>query len=440
MSEGKRREPRQLVAGRAHIKGECTSQKCLLVDRSTRGVRIRIVEDKYTSKNGHITIEDFIWNYRCVWQIKDQAGLELVSPARKSEVTLRYHIPLTASLAKRIRNESSESENLPRSDIKLLAEKLDASLITQRECSISFSDKVNGKVIGSPEIWAFARSLVPELGPDDVIFCTGEGIGIPFAIVFGKKRHGPKIVVWFHRPESLRVRYSFKFFDLKRKIDFFVVNSIPNEKILRGLLDTTDDRILSIRHPIDTGFFVPRESTLQKNRPLVISIGLERRDYRLLAAATSELNIDVKVSGNSQFFSRTAKSFPNPLPRNMTNQWYPFADLLQLYYDADIVVIPLKENDSAAGATALLEAMSFCKPIICVRTAGLADYLSDSAAVMAIEPGDVVGLKQAILHLLGNPEEAKARSVQARRMVLSRHNLDKQVEKMAKCIRKIEKN
>ena len=105
--------------------------------------------------------------------------------------------------------------------------------------------------------------------------------------------------------------------------------------------------------------------------------------------------------------SRIAKNFPKLLPSNMTNQKYQWSELVRLYYDADLVVIPLKENQTAAGITVLLEAMACKKAIICVKTQGLADYLLDEEAIWTVHPGDIHGLRKAILYLLNNPQQAK---------------------------------
>jgi glycosyltransferase involved in cell wall biosynthesis len=171
---------------------------------------------------------------------------------------------------------------------------------------------------------------------------------------------------------------------------------------------------------------------------MVTSVGLEQRDYRLLAGATERLDIDVKVAGFSQFFSRIAECFPKEMPENMTNKRYSLPELIELYHNADVVAVCLKENDGAAGITALLEAMACKRAIVCVRTKGLAYYLSDERAVMTIEPGDVAGLQAAILYLLNNPQEAKLRAERAYELVWAKHDLEKQVRVLTEFVRSVE--
>ena len=322
--------------------------------------------------------------------------------------------------------------------MNLLAKNLNAAFIEQKTCLIKPIDKINAMLWGTAKNWSFARSLASQLQTNDVVFCPGEGIGIPLAHICSSRKVKPKIIVWFHRITGLRTSLALKLFNIDNSVDLAVVSSSSNKKFLHNYLNFPKDRVLFWRHAADCDYFKSYFKSANLNnkiKPIIASVGLEKRDYRLLASATEKLEVDVKVAGFSQFQSRVAKSFPEVLPKNMTNRKYEWFDLLQLYYDADIVVIPLKENKSAAGITTLLEAMACKKPIICVRTQGLAEYLTDEEAVITVKPGDILGLKAAILYLLNNPEEAKLRGDRAYQLAWSRHNLDNQVEVLAEFIK-----
>ena len=352
---------------------------------------------------------------------------------------MKYHIILTKEAAERIKKESTRRNNVPRSDLKLLANNLNASLIEQKACQVKSIDRVCAKLAGTAENWAYARFLTSQLNPNDVVFCPGEEIGIPLVAAFSFYQKRPKIVIWFHRITGLRTRIVLKLLNIAKFTDLAVVNTRPNQKFLQEYLKFTDERVFFLRHSIDSSYFTAKTGLSPKNRPLIISVGLEQRDYRPLAQATAALDVDVKVAGFSQFFSRQAKAFPKVMPSNMTNKKYQLPELLQLYHDADIAVICLKENDGAAGITALLEAMSCKKPVICMRTRGLAEYLTDEKAVITVEPGDAAGLQRAILYLLNNPEEAKIRAERAYKIIQEKHNLVSQVEQLTEFIRTLEK-
>ena len=337
-----------------------------------------------------------------------------------------------------IRKQTTENKAVPRTDLNLLAQSLNATFIEQQPCPVKLIDKICANLAGTPENWAFARSVASQFKSDDLVFCPGEEIGIPLAHICRSKPEKPKIVVWFHRITGLRTRIALKLLSIANLVDLSVVNTRPNKIFLHNYLNIADERILYLTHPIDCRFFAPGISSSNKSKPMIVSVGLEQRDYRLLAAATEKLNVEVKVAGFSQFQTRIAKSFPSVLPDNMTNRKYQLSELIELYHDADLVVIPLKENDGAAGITALLEAMSCKKPIVCIRTKGLADYLSDEQAILTVEPGDVAGLQTAILDLLNNPEEARQRAEKAYKLVWERHNVDNLAEALANFVKTLE--
>lgn len=351
---------------------------------------------------------------------------------------MQYHIVLTKETAERLQQESLPETNVPRSDLKLLADCLDARLIEQKTYKVKLIDKICGKLAGTADNWSFARYLTSQIDPDDIVFCPGEEIGIPLVVAFSSRKKRPKIVVWFHRITGLKTRLVLKFFKIAKFTDLAVVNTRPNQDFLHDYLNFAKERVFFLRHSIDSNYFATKTSSSPKDRPLIVSVGLEQRDYRPLAEATAELDVDVKVAGFSQFFDRKAETFPKVMPPNMTNKKYQLPELLQLYRDADLAVISLKENNGAAGITALLEAMSCKKPAICVRTTGLAEYLTDEKAIMTVEPGDAQGLQQAILYLLDNPEEAKLRAERAYQILQERHNLESQVMSLAKFIRTLE--
>jgi hypothetical protein len=72
---------------------------------------------------------------------------------------------------------------------------------------------------------------------------------------------------------------------------------------------------------------------------MIASVGLERRDYVTLAAAVKDLDADVRVDAWSPNARKMAKTFPAELPPNMTYCAGTPGELVQLYRDADIVVI-----------------------------------------------------------------------------------------------------
>ncbi|MCC0175559.1 hypothetical protein I4641_01010 [Waterburya agarophytonicola K14] len=125
---------------------------------------------------------------------------------------MNYYIVLTRVHAKRFEEASSATAELPKFDLSMLAESLNASFITPKSYPIKLIDKIRANLAGIPENWAFARAIASQLGADDVVFCPGEEIGIPLASICSTKTERPKIVVWFHRITGLKARVALKLF------------------------------------------------------------------------------------------------------------------------------------------------------------------------------------------------------------------------------------
>jgi glycosyltransferase involved in cell wall biosynthesis len=347
---------------------------------------------------------------------------------------LKYHVPLTKfnDLARQqTRSLEAQEQKCPRSDHWMIGERLNATFYEPQSESVSLPDQLRGKITGIANFWEYARRVTSGLGQDDFIFCEGEQLGIPFAAVSGNKKNRPKIVVRFHNSNRPRGRLSLKLFRAAENIDLFIAHSRAQLDFLQDYLHLPESKIGYFWYTTDCKFFTPGEPSANKTRPLIVSVGLEMRDYRLLAAATENLDVDVKIAGFSQFAERIAESFPKTMPANMSNRLYSLPELLQLYHDADLVVVCVKPSNWSAGATSLVEAMACRKPIIVTRTEGLKEYLTDSDAIFTVEPEDAQGLQQAIAHLLNNPQEAQARAEKVYQLALKRHQVEQQIETIA---------
>ena len=351
---------------------------------------------------------------------------------------MKYYIVLTKLQAQRLEDESHRTKDLPRFDLNVLAQSLNATFITPESYPVKFIDRIFASLSGTAEDWAYARTIASQFTSDDIIFCPGEKMGIPLVGVCSGKPNAPKIVVWFHRITGLKSRIALKLLNIGHYVDLAIVSSSSNKEFLQNHLNLATEKILLWWCPLDVDYFASKSFTTKNSRPLIVSSGLERRDYNLLAAATGNLDVDVKVAGFSQFQSRTAKNVPKVMPENMDNHKYPLPELVKLYHKADLVVLCLKENDGTCGVTVLLEAMSCGKAIVCTRTEGLSDYLDGQNAVVTVKPGDIASLQAAILSLLNNAEEAKFRGQQAYKLAKERYDMENQIEILAKFIQTLE--
>ncbi len=347
------------------------------------------------------------------------------------ENALKYHLVLGRPIDLESIDRDAQAGKRPRHVMWGLSKRLGAAIHIPEGNPVLPLDKIRAKIAGPPEHWALARTLSSQLTSEDLIFCTGEDGGIPIPRLCGAKRERPKIVVFFHNIDRPRTRVALKLFGLADRIDLFVTNARPQYNFLRRYLRLPEDRIWMLPDQTDTRFFTPGSASPNKARPIIASVGLEKRDYQTLAEATSDLDVDVKIAGFSKDAIALARAFPKVMPDNMSNLFYEGPELVQLYRDADLVVVSVVDNKYCAGITSLLEAMACRRPVVVTRTQGLSEYLAPPGIATVVNPGDSAGMRQAILTLLNNPQEAEAQAQRGYELVLKQHNSEQYIEALA---------
>jgi len=344
---------------------------------------------------------------------------------------LNYHIALGRPIDLESIARDAQAHKCPQHVMWGLSQQLGATIHQPGAHPVLSLDKMRAKIAGRPEHWALARALSSQLNGDDLIFCTGEDVGIPIATLCGAKRDSPKIAVFFHNIDRPRGRVVLKLLGLANRINLFIACARPQADFLRRYLRLPEARICVLPDQTDTNFYTPGPASPDKPRPIIASIGLEKRDYRTLANATLDLDVDVKISGFSRDASALAQALPETMPDNMSRRFYEWPELLQLYRDADVVTVSLVDNKYAAGIQAMLEAMACQRPVVVTRTHGLVEYLTPPNIATIVNPGDPAGLRQAITSLLNNPQEAEAQAQRGHELVLKQNNSERYIETLA---------
>lgn len=345
-----------------------------------------------------------------------------------TEEALKYHIALSRPFDLEAIARDAQARKRPRHVMWGLSQQLGATVHQPRAGPVMPLDRIRAKIAGSPENWALARALSSQVKNDSLIYCTGEDAGIPVATLYRGKRNRPKIAVFIHNMDRPRGHVVLKLFPLIDQIDLFITNNHYQANFLQRYLHLPDARICVLSEQTDTTFFTPGPASSDKPRPLIASGGLEKRDYRTLAAATWDLDVDVRICAFSPNAAASARAFPEIIPDNMSHQFYEWSELVQLYRDADIVVISLLDNNYSAGLTTLFEAMACRRPVVITRIQGLIDDLAASGVVTGVNPGDPTGLQKAIVNLLNNPKEAEAQAQRGYELTLRQYNSERYIK------------
>jgi hypothetical protein len=315
----------------------------------------------------------------------------------------------------------------PRHAMWELAQRLDAEIHEPGAEHAHGGDLLRSRLAPPDSLWNLARRVLAKTGPRDAVFCPSEAGGLQFAAVCDQAgRARPRLAVFVHNVDRPRARLALKWWHMARSVDLFLACSSAQVQFLRSFLGLPEERTRLIWDHTDLRFFAPGPPSPGKRRPLIASVGLEQRDYTTLAAASHDLDLDVRISGFSKDVATLARSFPNPLPANMTRRFYEWPELVQLYRDADVVVVSCHENRYAAGVQSLMEAMACRRPVIATATRGLAAYLHPS--VIAVPPGDAAAMRAAIGRVLADPAGAEARARVGHAHALRTFDMDRYVE------------
>lgn len=324
----------------------------------------------------------------------------------------------------------------PRDSMALLTETLCAQLHQPDPAeTVSPADRLRARILPTTDWWALARRVHARTGPSDTVFCSSEAGGFQLAAVCAQHKTRPRLAMFVHNVDRPRTRFALTWWKVAQQVDLFLACSTYQVEFLQRHLNLPSGRVRHIWDHTDTRFFTPGPPSPDKKRPLIVSVGLEQRDYSTLAAATADLDIDVRISGFSKDAAVLARTFPATLPANMSRRFYSWPELVQLYRDADVVVVSCQHNRYAAGVQSLMEGMACRRPVIATATQGLSSYLHES--VLRVSPGDVQGMRQAILQTLADPAEAAQRAQQGHDLALQRHDLDTYVAEIGRLLREL---
>ena len=348
---------------------------------------------------------------------------------------MNFHVVLSRCFDLDRFEKDSKEKKCPRHSMLLLADKLGATIHQPDYNGVTLTDKIGSSLIGQPAHWALARQLVPQLTKNDIVFCIGEDCGFPIAFRCGADR--PKLAVFIHNIDRPRGRCALQLMRHRKEPDLFITNTSVKAEFLSKYLGLSEERVYLVSEQADTEFFTPGSPSSDKTRKIVGSGGLEQRDYRTLAEATKDLNVEVKISAVSPNAKVSKKTFPPVMPDNMSADHYNWIDLLQLYRDSDVFVISLQDHNYQAGFTTLFESSACRRPIVMTATPGPVAGLAEKGVLKGIRPNSPVEMKQAIQSLLSSPEEAQIQAQKAYDLVTTQHTVEHYVDSLAQEITKL---
>ena len=113
----------------------------------------------------------------------------------------------------------------------------------------------------------------------------------------------------------------------------------------------------------------------------------------------------------------------------------------QIMASIDIFIAPFLNMAGIADyPISLLEAMACGKPVIATKVGGIPEIVKHKVNGLLVEPGDVHELKNALLYILENKNEAKRMGENAAKYVAENYSVDAIVEKMERIYEEVISN
>jgi glycosyltransferase involved in cell wall biosynthesis len=314
--------------------------------------------------------------------------------------------------------DNVKAETRPRPDYLELAQAMDADIVdvTEARRRAGRIGTLIERVAGKPALLAWV--CFRERRHYDAVFTDGEQVGLPLALLCRLAFARPFAhVMIVHILTPRKKAGLFRAFRLGRYIDTMVAYSSRQAAFITGELGFPAERVKLTPFMVDTEFF-SGSRVEPRPGPMICSAGLEFRDYPTLMEAVDGLDVRVVIAAASPWSRRDdSTERAATVPANVEVCRLGFVDLRQLYADADLVVMPLYDNEFQAGVTTILEAMAMERTVVCSQTKGQTDVITDGETGVYVPPGDVAALRSAIVELLGDPDTTSRIGAAARRYV-----------------------
>jgi glycosyltransferase involved in cell wall biosynthesis len=301
----------------------------------------------------------------------------------------------------------------PQPDYLRMAQTFGADLL-----DYSAARKIGGVIgrllekIGGPNL-ALAWACYRQRRQYQVIFTDGEQVGIPLAFLL-------KFASLGKRPAHLMIGHILSVgkktalldgLRLYSHIDAFFVYSTWQKNFIENRWKIPSERVVFTPFMVDADFFSP-EYTRPGNplglgsdgQPLICAVGLEFRDYPTLLEAVRNLDVQVVIAAASPWSKRPDTTKDQKIPDNVTVRRFSQFELRDLYAASRFLVMPLYPVNFQAGVTAILEAMSMAKAVVCSQVPGQTDVVQSGKTGFYVKSGDPAALREAILALLNQPD------------------------------------
>jgi glycosyltransferase involved in cell wall biosynthesis len=271
----------------------------------------------------------------------------------------------------------------------------------------------------------------------DVVFAWGaEPVALSFALLLLMARQRVPLVLHFTwvspRKKSLFIRL------VQSRITKLITPPPTQYEFAINVMRLPKDKVIRIPQGVDEQFW---QSPNDARQDMICSAGREMRDYETLLQALDGTGIRCDIAaplirGKGDHWRRLLGDSGEKarLPDNVTFGQKGRLELRDLYARSRFVVLPLYNSDTDNGITCLLEAWSMSRPVICSKTDGEPAAVDPGRNGLFVPVGDVAALREAIVSLWAQPEEAARMGAEGRQDVEKHRRLARYAREIGEVI------
>lgn len=251
--------------------------------------------------------------------------------------------------------------------------------------------------------------------------------------IIANKIRGVPFVNTIHGAEAYMARRYHFGWALRATVAQSSVSTVNSRATLQACLDVGCRRENMVLVPggVDMEFYQPRGHSWTGDGCHIVSVGslIERKGLEYLIEAVAQLiagknNLTLTIAGKGPRKSALLDLIRNTGIEKRTKivEHASDEDLLNLYYSADVFVLPSiidSFGDTEGLGAVLLEAMACRVPVVGTNVGGIPDIIKDGHNGLLVPQKDSSALAAAIRRLLANREEKERLAQNGYETVLS---------------------
>ena len=227
---------------------------------------------------------------------------------------------------------------------------------------------------------------------------------IRFGIQLNARKKKYKFIASFHKPpEVLSATFKNNYF---KKLDGAIAVGENQVEFLKNWLNL--ENVTYIPHGIDTGFFMPDESTKEANT--ILFVGQHLRDFNAFNYAIPKLKESIPNLKVNVVLRKDFAKFITPNSCIAIYSGINDIELRTLYQKATLLFLPLL-NSTACNS--ILEAMACGLPIVSTNVGGNSSYVKDDFGAL-VPLNDYDYLVEKTIAIIKNENQLKIMSNSAR--------------------------